>query len=216
MGKRKTFEIAWNAAIVVTILGAVIWYFIPGNVDVIGSTRLRSFRYFTTDSNLLIALAATIRIIFLLKARHDELLKLPVWFRRLHYAATVAGAVTFFEVLLFMSPVAMYLGGVKAALGCYRGNVFILHFLAPLMMMLSFVITDKEYHPTRKETIISMLPMMMYGSVYFVMVVVLKAWPDFYKFTFNGRYEMVPIVIIVMFLGTYAISTLLKKLKATE
>lgn len=213
MDKKKIVDIILNTVIIISIIGAVIWYYIPGHIDALGSSGIKSFRYFTTDSNILIAIASCIWVVTEIKMIGNKQIEIPKWIRILRYAATTAGALTLFEVLLFMSPLAFYHGGLRGVLRCYEDNVFVLHFLAPLLMIISFIFSDKEYKPNKKESLIALIPMAVYGTVYLVMVVILKQWPDFYQFTFHGRYEVVPVVIVVIFIATYIMATLLRKLK---
>lgn len=50
----------------------------------------------------------------------------------------------------------------------------------------------------RKDCILAMTPTIIYSIVYFIMVVILKRWNDFYGFTFGGRYAILPIVVAVI------------------
>ena len=58
-----------------------------------------------------------------------------------------------------------------------------------------------------------MAPTVVYSLVYLVMVVVLKAWPDFYGFTFGGNVLFGIISLIVMYFVTLVISVLLRKMR---
>ena len=215
MTKKKLYAFIWDSVMVLSIIIAVLWYFIPGNIDALGSTGTGSFRYFTTDSNILIAASTLIHMVY--KAvnlnKNDSIA--PRWLGALRYAAVTAGALTFLEVLLFMFPTAVFLGGIRGALRCYENNVFVLHFSAPLMMFISFVFFDKDYRPDKKERLIAMIPVIIYSVVYFAMVVVFRYWPDFYRFTFGGRYAFIPLVFVVIYSATFGISALIQYLKHT-
>lgn len=70
---RHRVDLFLNLVIVLTTAGAVLSYFI-GGPDVLGSQGVMCFRYFTTDSNILAAVASLLWLIFRLSGR-----KVPAW-----------------------------------------------------------------------------------------------------------------------------------------
>ena len=44
-----------------------------------------------------------------------------------------------------------------------------------------------------------MLPLVLYSLVYLTMVAILQQWPDWYGFTFGGKYALIPVVMLVMY-----------------
>ena len=64
-----------------------------------------------------------------------------------------------------------------------------------------------------KNTILGIISTILYGIVYFIMVVLVGeangGWPDFYGFTFGGNIPLCIITVICMIAGSYGICVLI-------
>ena len=91
-----------------------------------------TFRYFTVLSNLFCAFTALILLVC------EFCGVLPAWAATLKYMGTVAVTLTFLVVLLFLWP---SLGSIQ---GLWDGPELFLHFVTPLLAVLSFLFYEKQ------------------------------------------------------------------------
>ena len=161
------------------------------------------FIYFTVDSNLLAALALAIAVPFKIR-RMRKGIPLPTAVTVLCFTGASAVTVTFLTVVVFLGPLYGY-GSM------YAGNNLLLHMICPLLTVASFIFDcggEKRLDP--RLTPAGVLPTLIYGAVYFIMVIVIGqkngGWADFYGFNIGGRWY---ISIVVMLAATYAASLLL-------
>ena len=187
----------------ITALSVGWMYFFTGS----GNMRVNNtviFRYFTVDSNILCALSSAFLLIRMLRG-HRTGGKAAALFR---YAGTAAVTVTMMTVLLFLGPVYGY-GSMFS-----NWNLW-LHLLGPLLAIVSFVWLERdETVIEKKHLILALLPVIVYGIVYYVMTVLLGeekgGWPDFYGFNRNGKWY---VSYLAMTAGTTLIGIALRKLR---
>ena len=222
--KRATVPaIIFNALVVITALFAVIAYFIPDSPLVPGSGALvghqwECLRFFTTDSNLLAAVAAGVMLVYEIKALRGG--QTPRWAVLLKYAATVSVALTFLTVALILGPLfslpVFFMQGPAAALNAYTflfsGNIFFLHFLTPVLALIAFLFFEREHRLSVKDALIAICPMLLYGALYTVFILT-GVWPDMYNFTFGGQYWLAAIVLPLMIGFTFLISVLIRLIR---
>ena len=201
-----------NIAIIVTVIPAVAWYF-SGSQDVVGAESLTCFRYFTTDSNILMAVVSAVWLWQLSKKRKNPSYEFPKWLTALRLAGTTSVTLTFLMCVFFLAPMAWMRRGIAGALHFFTGNVFILHFLSPVMAITSFGLAADGKQAKRLDCLWAILPMFIYSIVYLIMVVLLGKWYDFYGFTFGGQYRIVPIVVAVIYLATFGMASALKAIR---
>lgn len=187
-----------NLIIVITTIIAVALYFTGGR-DSLGATGVSCLKYFTTLSNILLAISALIFVIYELKGT------IPQWVQLLKFSGTVAATITFLTVCLFLAPMAAMKAGPKVIWKFFEGNVFFLHFSGPVLGLLTFIFFEKGAI-NKKWTFVGTIPTTIYSFVYLTMVVILKNWNDWYGFTFGGRNYLSPVVILCMFGFAYAVS----------
>lgn len=204
MSKKKLIltiiSLVVNAFNFIAVFLCMLLYFIDkgdGNMAVSG---VRTFKYFTNDSNILMALTSigiiVCDILMLLKKREDiDQLALL-----LKQVGTVAATVTFLTVMFFLGPTQGY--GIMLA-----GKNLYLHLICPVLAILSYVFT--EYTQYKKEnmfiySVYGIVPTFLYGIVYLIMVVVVEdGWEDFYGFNQGGLWY---VSVFAMLAATYLIS----------
>ncbi len=202
----------WSAvAVQILIIVFTAWsvsfmFFFSGS----GNMRVNRyvvFRYFTVDSNILCAASCAFSLIQTLRGRSFEN-KAAMLFR---YAGTAAVTVTMMTVLLFLGPLYGYASMFS------RWNLW-LHLLGPLLAVVSFVWLERDgTFPEKKHLILSLLPVILYGIVYFIMVIMIGrdrgGWPDFYGFNMGGRWYL---SYAAMLAGTALLGAALRKLRSVQ
>lgn len=205
MSKKQAWvSLVLNSLIVLVTTWVVISYFIfPGKIIKNG---FESFRFFTTDSNILSAIAALVVVIFDIKILRGKIRSLTHAVEVFKFIGTTAVMLTFCTVVFFLIPIY---GPALQLLG----TAFHMHVGGPMMALLSFSIVEKNTRISIPEALLGLLPMAVYGAVYFTEVVLIGeqngGWMDFYAFNRNNNW---PITIIVMLTATTAISFLVRLL----
>lgn len=211
--KKNIIDIVLNFIIVITTIIAVGMYF-NGVPDILGSTGVQCFKYFTTDSNVIACLGSLIYLFFLFKEKKKPNYIMPNWVNIFKFATTVAASITLFTVLFFLAPYGAIRGnGLATYYLFFKGNVFVLHFSTPLLAIISTMFLEKNRIVTFKQSLWGVIPTVIYSFVYLTMVVFVEKWTDWYGFTFGGNYKIIPIVMIVMYLFTFAFSSIEWKIK---
>ena len=168
-----------NVALIVLVADSVIHYLHKGgqgNMEGAGSV---CFRYFTNDSNILCALCCAPLIFFGVKGLASGSYDIPKWALLLKFTGTVAVAVTMMTVLVFLGPTQGY-GKMFAGKNLY------LHLVCPLLAIVSLCLTEGSAPVSFSESLLGLLPTLVYGLVYAILVLVKKVWPDFYGFNRGG------------------------------
>lgn len=166
-----------------------------------------NLRYFTTLSNIFCAVTAVITLFFNVKnVLHDEF-EFPFSVTVLKYMSATAISVTFFTVVILLSPMVAING--KSYFLLFKGNSFFMHFFCPLLAILNFLLFERTGRLKFKHTFLAMIPTAIYAAVYLLCVIAFKVWPDFYNFTFNGNFWAVPLVVLGMTALTFGLATVI-------
>ena len=217
MKKDRIFNIIsliFNILIVLFTINAV-WYCFRTDIihdeDWIENGGWHCFKFFTVLSNVFVAIAAFIVLVFNIKGAIDDKFKLPKWAFTIKYVATVSVTVTLMTVTFFLGPYSVALG--KGYFNMFAGNNLFMHLLTPLLAIFGFIFCEKTEQFSFKNTFWGLVPVVLYGIVYTIMVVFVGeangGWKDFYGFTFGGHMWVIPISICVMLAATYGFSTLI-------
>ena len=162
------------------------------------------FRYFTNLCNIYIGIISLVIFIFSLIYFKKEYV-LPKWLRILELSGVASLLLTFFTVLFFIGPITISEGNNFFDL--YRNDMFLFHFLNPLISLFTFLFFTRGEKLSWKEDMFGMIPMVIY-SIFYTMFVISGIWDDFYGFTFGGNNWLLPISLFVMYGVTYLISFL--------
>ena len=201
MKEKRIFNIVdlvFNALVIIFTIGSVVYYWFKvgtGNMQVVGST---CFRFFTIDSNILCAITCAIMLVFNIRRLKDNNLVTPQWAVIAKLLGMNSVMVTFIVVVIGLTPMNMIMNG-KPLFDLFTENSFFLHFLCPVMAFISVVIFEKYDDFDKKYMWLELVAVIVYGIVYFTMVLILKEWEDFYGFAAGGKiYIMwIPIVAII-------------------
>ncbi len=162
---------------------------------------LRSFRFFTTLSNVLVALAGLAVFLCEISGAAPDALPLGIWIFK--YLGTTAVAVTLLTVVFFLGPTM----GYKEM---FAGSGLYVHLIGPLLAIFSFRFLETKEMYSFATSLLGMIPMTLYGIVYLIMVVFLpeeKGWDDFYGFNRGGKWM---ISFAAMLIGTFLICVILR------
>lgn len=154
------------------------------------TTGTDCFRYFTVDSNILLALTSLLALVFNMKSLKSGKEEMPLWVSTCKLIGTTASTVTFLTVLAFLGPTQGY-GKMFEGIGLY------LHLINPVLAILSICFFNGGYKIPAKLACLGVLPTAVYGAVYAILVVVVKTWEDFYGFaTIIPWYVSIPVMLL--------------------
>ena len=182
------------------------------NKDIIESTKLGVFKFFTVQSNILIAIVSFIFLkneIDILKGKKKEITTRNYILKLI---GTTSVGLTFFIVFAYLGPISKE--GIMSML--MNSNLFF-HLIIPVMSIMTFVLFEKTNKISFKNTFYGLIPTAMYGFYYLINVLIHmengKVSPiyDFYWFVQNGVWTAF-IVVPIIFIITYLISLSLWKL----
>ena len=149
----------------------------------------KSLRFFTILSNLFCAVSALLWV-----------LSSSYWAWLLKYVGTVAVTITLLTVIFFLGPNM----GYKPL---FSGKDLYLHLCGPLLAIVSFCFMECQFALSFSLSLLGILPVITYGFVYLVEVVILKNWEDFYGYNKDGKWK---ISMAAMFAGGFAVCMLIR------
>ncbi len=189
---RKRSILALSAA----LIGAVFYVIsICGGIIMFTEERItfKLFRYFTIISGIY-GLVVTIMLIpFAINGLINKRFTYNRWMALLHYSTAICTSVVFVFALCFISFYDPIL-----AFGGYNFN---LHFICPMMIMIAFLLVASQNYLTIRDSLICILPIILYSLVYFYNVVIINNWEDLYNFnTYLPFYISMPLIYLFVFL----------------
>ena len=149
----------------------------------------KSLRFFTILSNLFCAVSALLWV-----------LSSSYWAWLLKYVGTAAVTVTLLTVIFFLGPNM----GYKPL---FSGKDLYLHLCGPLLAIVSFCFMECQFALSFSLSLLGIIPVIIYGFVYLVEVVILKNWEDFYGYNKDGKWK---ISMAAMFAGGFAVCMLIR------
>lgn len=202
---RALLSVLFNLATVVLTVYSVCCYIVRGATGNMFGMGSQCFIFYTTDSNVLAALCCLPALFFSVKALLGGEIREPRWARVLKWVGTSCVMLTFLVVVCFLSLFAS-----MSAL--FEGPNLFLHGVCPLLCLFSFLFFEEGDLPW-KDLPFVLLPTVVYGLVYFVMVVIVGAekggWVDFYHFNLNGMWY---VAMAAVFAGAALIAVVLRLL----
>ena len=183
----RFFTVLCSLVILLTTLYALLHFFTSGGQGNMTVTGAQCFRYFTVDSNLLMAAVSVPVLCCALRGRPFS----PV-LRVLRYLSASAVTLTMMTVLAFLGPIM----GYRAM---FAGPNLYMHLTTPLLAVFLQIFTDNRTRMAKGTVLFSLIPTAIYGAVYILQVLIRRVWPDFYSFASGGLWY---VSLIAMFLGT--------------
>ena len=140
---------------------------------------IRTFCMFTVDSNILAGLSMLLCLPYTVDGLRTGYYHLPDWVVVLMHISVTAVSLTFLVSLFILAP-------VKGFVLIFTGSRFFLHGVCPVLCIVTFCCFINSHLIRMREAVLAMVPILLYGAVYLVMVVLIGeergGWNDFYGF----------------------------------
>lgn len=205
MSKTKNIiSLIINAAIVVSTAFVLILVLFFNANDLI-KYGYEAFYFFTTDSNILSAIAALIVLIFQIRILTGKSREIPGWVIVLKYISTTAVMLTFTVVMAFLGPLYSYYTVLK-------GTEIYVHLFGPLLAFVSLWLFEPYYVIPKRFIHLAAIPTLIYGAVYTTEVLIIGengGWKDFYGFNTGGMWYL---SVVLIFLVTYILAIVIRLL----
>lgn len=181
MGNNIKFRIYSVIATIINILlpleviGLVIYqvFFAPTVFDGNPIEGLTFFRFYTVDSNIVLAIACLCTAIYRITHSKNSTYYLPKWIKLFKLAAVSNAVFVFLVVTFFLAPngdFIFYFG---------KSNLFF-HLVNPILAYMSLIVLEGNYESKWYSSFIALVPIAIYGGVYASCAVFTKTWPDYY------------------------------------
>ena len=162
-----------------------------------------TFKMFTTISNIIAAFAAAMCLPFQIDGLRRDRYNLPSWIVIVMYVGAVGVFITF---LVAASIISVYQGFVTAMLT--NAKLF-MHTINPILITILFVLVVSDTHIKFSYSFISVIPVVLYMVIYFIMVFVAKVWKDHY---YTDKYIPWPISLLLILTISFGVCQLLRYL----
>lgn len=188
--KKVLISLTFNIlAFISTIYAIISYFFIEPNILI--QNGLDSIKYFTTDSNILAAIACAVTAIFDIRILTKKSDTIPKSVMMLKFIGTACVTLTMTATVLFLMPVyGMFV---------LKGSLFIVHVSTPLLALLSFVFLETVHYISIPKSLLGTVPMMIYGIVYYIEVAVIGeangGWKDFYAYNRGGHWFLSTVLM---------------------
>ena len=170
-----------NVVLIALVASSIVCFLSRGGEGNMAGVGPVCFRYFTIDSNVFCALCCLPLLFFGGKGLLTGDYQIPQWALLLKFVGTAAVTVTMVTVLVFLGPLQGF-GPMFAGKNLY------LHLICPLLALLSLCLMEGGAPITLPESLWGLLPTLVYGVVYAILVLKTKQWPDFYGFNRGGMW----------------------------
>ncbi len=197
----KDFLIEFNRkrsimALLAAIIGAIFYHIsIYGGIIMFAEEKIsfKLFRYFTIVSGVYGLIVMIMLIPFAINGLINKRFTYNRWMAMLHYSTAICTSVVFVFALCFISFYDPIL-----AFGGYNFN---LHFICPVMILVAFLTVESATQFTIKDSLICIIPIIVYSLIYFYNVVIVHNWEDLYNFnTYLPFYISMPLIYLFVFL----------------
>ena len=182
--KNKLFLISFiiNIIIFLLVLAGTIVMMTVGS-GALATNSLSVFKYFTFQSNIYMGIVALIYAYYqflIIKKKKEKISHVLAIFNRVGVTAVT---LTFLVVIAFLAP------GYGYDKMYNNANLFF-HLLVPVLAIINFVVFTKNEKCHFAHTLYPIIPCVLYGIVYLIVVVSLNAYGDlkidFYNFGKDG------------------------------
>ena len=160
-----------------------------------------TLRMFTTLSNIIATLAASICVPFQIDGLRKNKYKLPSWVVEVMYVGTVGVALTF---VIACSLISITQGFTYAMFE--KSNLF-MHTLNPIFTILLFTVAISDTRIKFTHSFYSIIPVTIYSFLYFMFAIVTNVWRDHYHVK---DYMPWPLALLMIISAAYGVALLLR------
>ena len=220
MNKRQRTALVLNCLIVAFTIFATICVILGfkfmQDISVLSEPNFKSFRYFTTLSNLLAAIVALIYVIFKIGPKGKNCEKLPAWLYILKLAATSAVTFTMFITVFYLAPTSK-----NGYFSLFMNSNLFMHFVTPMLCIISFIFFEPAEKTLFKLSFSGAIPAALYASFYTPNVLLhldngkvnpAYDWYHFLAFGLNTIWLVIPLLLLISWLLALGIWALNKKI----
>ena len=203
-----------NIGIVILVMFSTIWMMFFSTPGVLSSVRLEAFKFFTVDSNILMAVSAAITAFQQGQVIKGKRTDIPIWSESLKLLATCSVALTMIVTVCFLTPFAYSSIGI---FGLFKAYNFFMHLFNPLLSIIVFLVFEKSNDLKFFNTFLTLIPFLVYGVYYLLVSIahmtngVVEEGYDWYKFFMFG-YKSGLVLIPLFTISTYGIGLAIWKL----
>ncbi len=188
---RSFFAFVCNALTFVFVTICVLGFFVSNGQGNMQVTGFEAFKFFTVDSNVIAAIACLLMMPFNLRSLAKGKLRIPKWAIIAKYIGVCSITVTLLTVIFMLGPNAGFDN-------MFAGNNFYMHMVCPILCISSFLICEcGSAKIGLVQGMIGIIPVLIYGGIYYYNVMISQVWTDFYGFTLNGNWQINAAIIIV-------------------
>lgn len=160
-----------------------------------------TLRMYTTLSNILAAVAASLCIPFQIDGLRRNKYKLPFWIVSIMYVGVTGLFVTFFTAITLISITTGFVYTMFM-----KSNIF-MHTINPIIITVLFTLIISDHRVKFHESFYTMIPLIIYAIIYIIFVFVTKTWRDHYN---SNSYIPWPLSILLLLSLAYGLTTLLR------
>ena len=182
---------------IVSVTLSILDYYDSGSSE----AGIGTFKMFTTISNIIAAFSAAMCLPFQIDGLRKDRYKLPSWIVIVMYVGAVGVFLTFFVAITLISA---YQGFVQAM---FTNAKLFTHTINPLLITFLFVLVISDTRIKFSFSFISLIPVVVYMFVYFLMVIVLKEWKDHY---YTDRFIPWPVSLLLILGISFGVCQLLR------
>jgi len=164
---------------------------------------ISTLRMFTTISNIIAAVAASMCLPFQIDGLRRDRYRLPSWIVMVMYVGAVGVFITFFVAITIITA---YQGFIKTMFG--NSNLY-MHTINPILITFLFVLVVSDTNIKFSHSFVSVIPVVAYMVLYFIMVFVAKVWKDHY---YTDKFVPWPVSLLIIITISFGICQLLRVL----
>lgn len=162
---------------------------------------LHTLRMFTTISNIIAAFAALMCLPFQIDGLRRDRYRLPSWIVMVMYIGAVGVFLTFSVAITIITA---YGGFVKTM---FRNSNLFMHTINPLLITFLFVLVVSDSRIRFSHSFLSIVPVVLYMILYFIMVFALGIWKDHYR---TNQFFPWPVSVLLIITVSFGVSQLLR------
>ncbi len=188
--RKKILSLIFNVLAFVSTVIIFISYFFE-EPSILIQNGFDSLKYFTTDSNILVAVVCAITAVYDIRILAGKSDTLPQAVLILKFIGTACVTLTMTATVLFLMPVyGMFV---------LKGSLIIVHVTTPLLALISFVFFETVHRISIPKSLLGAVPMMLYGIMYYIEVAVIGeangGWKDFYAYNRGGHWLLSTVLM---------------------